>query len=326
MPYYEFMYVQDYGIREIKEYQHTCLTIGFVEPLFITYLLDTNTLPDAIQEPVELLLLSTTNPAHSICEFISFYTYYTSQLLTRKIVINTLITTKMPYLWQLITLFFPHDRFIFIEQGITYSFTSLHTRRNHHFLATSNWDTIPFTLNDNVLKFEDLQTISYFLSCDFLFSKIKEIYEANRHRYTLNDSIMIIKTTTDKLTVTPHRAIEYPDNDVLDALNAHSIKMVAVTDFADIYEYICTIYHAKKLIFSYGGPMCINRFFCNPEASIVVLANLHYKHEYEYNNQNKNFWHVRHAMLSPVRSQTFLLDVPNELTVETVELIRKSLV
>lgn len=64
--------------------------------------------------------------------------------------------------------------------------------------------------------------------------------------------------------------------------------------------------------------MCTNRFFCNPNANIIVLGNLHYKYEYDYNNETKNYWHIRHAMLSPVKSQHFLLDFENYLSIENI--------
>ena len=320
---YNFTY--KYSGGEVEEYRAKDLCIGLVKPYFITYTLSPiSTTSKQIMEPIELLLLTTTNPAHSICEFISFYDYFGKEI-TRKIGINTLIIEKMPYLWQIIKLFIPADRILILQQNKLYSFNSLFLRQNAHFVYTNNWSECAFTLVDKVMTFNNLQGIrdTYSVSCAPFFSKIKEIYEAHKHQYQLHDSIMIIKNPKEKLCVTPHRALEYPADDVLAVLEASSIRLIQISDFADIYEYICTLYHAKKLIFSYGGPMCVNRFFCNPEASIVVLANLHYRSEYE---SDQAYSHLRQSMLAPVQSQIFLLDIPNRVTVEHIHLITKLLV
>ena len=69
--------------------------------------------------------------------------------------------------------------------------------------------------------------------------------------------------------------------------------------------------------------MCINRFLYNSNANVIVLCNLHYKHEYNFNkaNENKIYWHIRHAMLSPVKSQHFLLDFENYIDTENIQKI-----
>jgi len=43
--------------------------------------------------------------------------------------------------------------------------------------------------------------------------------------------------------------------------------------------------------------------------------------EYEYNNSNKDYWHIRHSHLCPVKKQTFILNMDKELTKEVIEKI-----
>jgi hypothetical protein len=72
--------------------------------------------------------------------------------------------------------------------------------------------------------------------------------------------------------------------------------------------------------------MCTNRFFCSPNSNIIVLGNLHYRSEYEYENESKKYWHLRHSMLTPVKSQHFLLDFENYFTVENIKKVISLLV
>jgi len=63
-------------IGEISLYHNVAIDIKFILPLFITYNISTYSEVDAIVEPIEMLVLSTTNPAHSLGEFTSFLEYY----------------------------------------------------------------------------------------------------------------------------------------------------------------------------------------------------------------------------------------------------------
>jgi hypothetical protein len=303
-------------VGEVTLHTNISIEIGFAMPLFILYrLLDKYNETSVIEEPVEMLLLSTTNPAHSLGEFTSFLEYYLNSQKQLKVCINSYIVIKMPYLYGLIKQFIPENNLILIESDKIYNFKSITLRRNHHFVYLNRWETFSFIASDNILHFNDLQRAKelYCVNCIRLFDKVKEIYETHRHKYNLSDSIMMIKTSRENLSVSIQRAISYPNQDILNIFAKKGIKFVEVTQFRDIFEYICTIYHAKNIIFSYGGPMCINRFFCNPNANIIVLANTHYKPEYDYNNSAKNYWHVKHAMLAPVKSQHFIIDFDNEL-------------
>jgi hypothetical protein len=91
----------------------------------------------------------------------------------------------------------------------------------------------------------------------------------------------------------------------------NNIQFISMKDFKNIEHYICVLYHAKNIIFSYGGPCCTNRFFCNPESNVIVLCNMHYKPEYGGYPEKNEYHHVRHSHLIPVKKQTFLLDLEN---------------
>jgi hypothetical protein len=321
---YPFNYLHDPKgppIGEVTIFTNVAIDITFTLPLFISYRISrTHSNVSSIVEPIEMLVLSTTNPAHSLGEFTSFLEYYRTKKEQPKVCINSTIVTKMPYLYGLISLFIPEDKRLLIDSDTIYTFTSVTFRRNHHFVYLQEWNTFAFTVSDNIMLFNDLRRAKdlYSVNCSRLFEKAKEIYDTHRHRYELYDSIMMIKTAKEKYSVSPNRALSYPDQNIRTMIADKGIQFVEVSQFRDIYEYICTIYHAKNIVFSYGGPMCINRFFCNPDANIIVLANMHYKHEYEYNNSSKDYWHLRHAMLSPVKRQHFILDFDNTLTKDNV--------
>lgn len=313
-------------IGEVTLYNTISLGTVFSMPLFISYKFfkkyDTKL---AIEEPLEMLVLSTTNPAHSLGEFTSFLEYYLNKKEQLKVCINSYIITKMPYLYGLIKQFIPENKQLIIEGDKVYNFKSIIFRRNHHFVYLNDWNTYSFVTSDNILHFNDLQRAKeqYIVNCNRIFDKTKEIYETHRHKYRLSDSIMMIKTSKEKFSVTIHRAISYPEERILNQFTEKGIKVVEVSQFNDIFEYICTIYHAKNIIFSYGGPMCTNRFFCNSNANIIVLANTHYKKEYTAGNKecDKQYWHIGHAMLAPVKSQHFILDFDNELNDTNIQQI-----
>ena len=201
---------------------------------------------------------------------------------------------------------------------MNYSFNTLITYRCEHFNYTTTWNTIPFTTKNNSLQFNNIQHIKYISDSKFLFTKVKEIYNTYKHLYELYDNVALIKFNTE-ICSSPSRGFS-PLNDAIKSSMNH-IKFISMKDFKTIFHYICVLYHAKNIIFSYGGPCCTNRFFCNPESNIVVLCNKHYRPEYEYNNDNKMYWHVRHSHLIPVKKQTFLLDFENYIDESNIRLI-----
>ena len=289
---------------------------------FIDNQLDNNNEIINILDDTDLLLISTSNSAHSISELLSFIKYYENK--TNNIAISEYFIKDLPFLYQLLQLFIPKERFIILYDNKNYLFTTLITYRCHHFNYTKNWNAIPFTIKNNSLCFENIQSIKFTFHVDStnLFDKIEEIYKNNKHNYTLYDTIALIKFNNEICT-TPSRGCQPLNENVKNVM--HHIQFISMKDFKNIEHYICVLYHAKNIIFSYGGPCCTNRFFCNPESNVIVLCNKHYKHEYDYNNMNKEYWHVRHSHLIPVKKQTFLLDFENHIDESNVTDILKLL-
>lgn len=309
-----------------EENLHTnvVVTTGLVDNnvKFINYYIDNAPVPHSISKDVcviesatTILLISTGNSAHSICEIISFLNYYKNTNCTNVIAISEYVLQLLPLLYDLIKLFIDNNKIIILHNNISYKFTTLTTYRNFHFNYTTNWNTVGFSKNNNILTFENIDYISHTFSLDtlFLFDKVKEIYDTFKDEFELFDNIMLIKTSNDILSSSMYRAMTVPNDNTFDLLQQNNIKFLSIPYFKNIQHYICVLYHAKNAIFSYGGPCCTNRYFCNPNANVVVLAHLHYKHEYEYNNDNQMYWHVRHSHLYPVKRQSFLLDFDNTL-------------
>jgi len=282
---------------------------------FIDKHLDNNYETINIPGDTDLLLISTSNSAHSISELLSFIQYYENK--TNKIAISEYFIKDLPFLYELLQLFIPKDRFIILYDSKNYLFTTLITYRCHHFNYTKNWNTIPFIKKNNSLYFENIQSIksSFLVDSTNLFNKVEEIYNNHKHNYTLYDNIALIKFNNEICT-TPSRGFQILNENVKIKMN--HIKFISMKDFKNIEHYICVLYHAKNVIFSYGGPCCTNRFFCNPESNVIVLCNKPYKYEYEYNNETQLYWHVRHSHLIPVKNQTFLLDFENHIDEDNV--------
>ena len=298
---------------EIKNLHDTYVRIEKYAHLNIYYIdnhLDNNNEIINIPDDTDILLISTLNSAHSISELLSFIQYYGNK--TNKIAISEYFVKDLPFLYELLELFIPKDRFIILYDSKNYLFTTLITYRCHHFNYTKNWNSIPFITKNNSLYFENIQSIksTFLIDSSNLFDKVEEIYNNHKHEYTLYDNIALIKFDNEICT-TPSRGFKILNNDIKVKMN--HIEFISMKDFKNIFHFICVLYHAKNIIFSYGGPCCTNRFFCNPESNVIVLCNKHYKYEYEYNNINKEYWHVRHSHLIPVKTQTFLLDFENHI-------------
>jgi hypothetical protein len=329
MPHYVFNYNGDINLPKSSVeniYNNIYCNVSYIQHINL-YDFDKKNVKNSrniinISEHINIMLISTTNTAHTLSEIIAFLNYYKLNNYTNKICIYENIINKMPFMYQLILLFIPKNQIIILSSSNTYYFSKLITHRNQHFNYTKCWDTVPFIKKDNNLYFENLQYLKTQFFCDsmFLFDKVAEIYELYKNSYELYDNIMIIKTNNEVAT-TPNRGFHCLNNNIYDILKNNNITVLKITDFKNIYHYICVLYHAKNIIFSYGGPACTNRFFCNPDSNIIILANKHYRDEYEYNNNDKSYWHVRHSHLIPVLKQTFLLDFDNYIDTTNIKKI-----
>jgi len=257
-------------------------------------------------------------------EFIDFLQYYKDHENTiKKIGISRIIQKILPLLFDLITLLLPEEKILILEDSTLYKCSHVTTYRLLHFNYVKKWETVAFTTEIHNKKkrlvFESIKNIQFICNPDTIFEKVRSIYSEHKHRYSLHDKIMLIKTTKDPIVTSKHRCMEFPTAEIINRLRLNNIHFVTISDFKSIEEYICVLYHAKTLIFSYGGPACTNRFFCNPSATVIVLAHTHYRAEYEFNNDNSMYWHIRHSHLFPVSKQYFLLDFENSLNDENVQ-------
>jgi len=332
MGYYKFCFSGQKTPDQGEENVHNNVwlksdVVGECGTKFIRYYIDNNIDVDGkinhicnIEEPTTILLISTGNSAHSICEIISFLNYYKNTNCKNKIAISENVLKLLPMLYDLIKLFITSDKIILLNNNINYKFNTLTTYRNFHFNFTKYWESVAFSKNNNILTFNNIEYISGNFSIDtlFLFDKVKEIYDTCKNDFELFDNIMLIKTTNDKLLSTINRAMDVPNKNIINILQQNNIQFLSIPYFKNIKHYICVLYHAKNVIFSYGGPCCTNRYFCNPKANVIVLANLNYKHEYECDNTNQMYWHVRHSHLYPVNKQSFILDFDNNINEQNI--------
>jgi hypothetical protein len=276
---------------------------------------------DIVEEPVLFLMLSTVNSAHSICELISFLKFEADFNPKLKIAVNSIIVEHLPFLYKLLLLFLGVERIIIIYSDRNYFIREAWLRRETHFNYVINWTEVDFIQMNDVLTFNNLSSKLRFVDDpEFLFDKVKIVYEQNRSNFELFDRVMLIKTADDKLTTTPSRAMNLSQALRL-KLESAKIKVVSVDSFKSIEEYICTLYHATTFVTSYGGAACTNRFFLRPSCDVLLLANRKYEWEYHMVSPGGEFWHIRHSHLFPVERQRIILDQPDVLTDQCVDRI-----
>lgn len=303
---------------EEQNYYNNFIKIDLLNDLLNIYYIDeqvpNNNEIIKIEEEIVLFLISTTNSAHSISEIIDFINFY-KKYEHLKVAISEFIPLKLPFLYQLINVFIPENKIKILDKLKIYKINTLITYRNIHFNCLNNWSSISFKKNDNILYFDNLQNIKehFCINTTQFFNKIEEIYNTHKNNYTLYDNIMLVKTNQDKYVFSKNRCMEKIDVNVIKIITDNNVKILSVNDFKNIYEYICVFYHAKNVIVSYGGVACTNRFFCNPNANVILIANLHYNAEYDYDNLNQMYWHLRHSHIYPVKTQSVLLDFENSI-------------
>jgi hypothetical protein len=280
---------------------------------------------EIIDEDICLLLISTTNAGHTISEIISFINYYTKNNYNYKIGIYNNFIKTLPYLYELLLLFFSKEKIIiFYNDKIYHIKNNLYLHRNYHFNYLTKWDSVDFIKTNDDLIFNNIEYTknNFICNTNFLFDKVSYIYENYKDKYNLLDNIMIIKFNNEKC-ITPQRGFDILNNEIIETLNKNNINIININNFLDINHYICQMYHAKNIIFSYGATCCTNRFFINEKSNIIILCNLNYKLEWDFNNDKKNYWHIRHSHLIPVKKQTFLLEFENYIDNENINRILK---
>lgn len=275
-----------------------------------------------ISENVIICLISTINSAHSISELISFIEYYNAKNYDNNILVSEYFIKSLPLLFEFLKLFIPEERFIILHEKYEYYVKTLITFRCIHYIHSLCWNTVDFFQQNKNLYFKNTQYIKnhFQASVEKILYKVEQVYQNDKDEYELYDDIMLIKFNNENCT-TSNRGIIPLSIEIENMFKSKEIKIISIQHFQNINHYLCQLYHAKNIVFSYGGPCCTNRFFCNPNANVIVIANKHYEAEYEYDNVSKMYWHLRSACLIPVKRQVFLLEFENEINCENIDRI-----
>jgi hypothetical protein len=178
----------------------------------------------------------------------------------------------------------------------------------------------------NKTYFSFLEFIKLYLKNDANF---KKFYRKNQIVKETNVKLIITmwnnRITTKYYTQVMNKDFEFFLNksygDEMTGQEKETPLLKYINDFKDIYEYICVFYHAKNIIVSYGGVACTNRFFCNPNANVILIANLHYKSEYDSNNENQMYSHIRLSHIYICKTQSVLLDFENHIDINNIDSI-----
>ncbi|GJD74575.1 hypothetical protein [Methylobacterium goesingense] len=307
--------LQNYSVRTK---QNTHIIDYFFKKLRTPNLQDAN---KKNETAIFLLMISTTNSGHAVSEIISFINFYKGNNLDCQVGVSAVFVDALPYMFQLLQQFLEKDKIMVLEENEEYIFSKIVTRRNTHMNLVSNFNNIPYVRSGNILVFNHLKEMRDMFIDDpsIIINKSEEIFNRNSSFTNNNNIVMLIKTRSEHAMTTPGRAMDVSPN-LIERIKLLGIKICSISDFKNVEEYIATIYSAKTLIVSYGSTACTNRFFCNPNAHVILLANLHYKWEYDYPSDAGEFWHTRHSHLFTAEKQTVIIDHNN--TIEESDLDR----
>lgn len=299
-------------LREVNDISDTLLSLGSVEH-FLTYHFRPSS-PDhdraaaeTIDDPLMVVAISTSNAGHAMSEIMSFVNFARDLPSGFKFGISQAFVDKLPLIAQFFQRLYDADRVVVLRANQTYRLQQAWIRRENHFNASCNWMDLDYTSNDNVLSFANLhERIKFDDDPALVHSLVRRIYDQCRDRYPLHDRIMLLKTADSRNLTTPGRALIL-DESYRTAIQNSGFHLVSVERFESVEEYICTLYHARQIVFSYGSTTCTNRFFVSPTCDVIVIANQAYQFEYDYPVSTGAHWHVRHSHLLPVRRQRVVI-------------------
>jgi hypothetical protein len=251
------------------------------------------------------------NPGHFLSEVISFTEFFVKQELTLRVAIPSTLARTAPFILSILKELNTGIRILLIEDNIPYRFQRLIVRRNQWFNYLKSWETVDYQEHSGKLIFGDLRSTiaDYINDPSNVHLLSRRMYEDNKHRIRQHDKYFVVKTAMDRSALTPSRGLCI-SSEARSIAEKHGYQFLFISDFKSIDEYLATLYSARLLIFSYGAIMCTNRFFVNPDASVLLLANMAYKAEY---SMGSKFWHIRHSHLCPVMRQHVLLDFPDNV-------------
>lgn len=306
-------------LREVNDISETLLSLGNVEH-FLTYRFRPSS-PDhdkaaaeTISDPLMVVAISTSNAGHAMSEIMSFVNFARDLPSGFKFGISQAFVDRLPLIAQFFQRLYDADRVVVLRADQTYRLQQAWIRRENHFNASCNWMGLECVVNENVLNFANLhRRIKFDDDPAVVHALVRRVYDECRDRYQLYDRIMLLKTADSRNLTTPGRALIL-DESYRASFQGAGFHIVSVERFESIEEYICTLYHAHQIVFSYGSTTCANRFFVNPMCDVIVLANRAYQFEYEYPVPTGEHWHVRHSHLLPVRRQRVVIGHNNEFS------------
>jgi hypothetical protein len=59
-------------------------------------------------------------------------------------------------------------------------------------------------------------------------------------------------------------------------------KFVIIGEMENIEHILCTVFHARSIIFSWGTLNWCNRIWVHPDAQVLLLSPKYYEHEYTW--------------------------------------------
>ena len=311
-------------LREINDISGMSLKVDVVEH-FLTYHFHPSPAEahhgqvESIDCPLMVLALSTSNAGHAMSEIISFINFVRQTPAEIKIGVSEAFMIKLPLIFEFVQRLYESDRIIVLRRNTVYHLRRAWIRRENHFNASCNWMDLDYESDDNVLCFRHLDEHIKFDDDPYIVQEqAHRIYEQCRDRYTLHDRVMLLKTVDSRNLTTPGRALLL-DNVYKAKIAESGFHLASIEQFSCIEEYICTLYHARQLVLSYGSTTCTNRFFVKPACDVIVIANQAYQFEYEYPVSTGAHWHVRHSHLLPVRRQRVIIGHNNVFTENDVD-------
>lgn len=266
-----------------------------------------------------LFCCASPNAGHFLSEIISFAEFYMALGCCIRVAIPVTLRECTPLMFQILREICPGIRLIPLLDKTSYEFERLVTRRNSHFVLLENWHDYQYQAVDRILCFENLypSVERHSEPLDRIMRFTQHAFSDNKHTISCSKKIIVIKRSDDKLSLNPGRGL-FVEDDAIQLAEAHGFQFLSIADFQDSLEYACTMRRASHVVFSYGAITCCNRFFLSPDAAVVILANSSYSKEY---NSGTGYPHIRYSHLCPVRTQRVILDFPNSIDKDNMQLI-----
>lgn len=323
-----FLYPFEYGriperVGELNIFENVQVILNNVQKKSVLYRLRDRPEPASeesamkFQGTILIFCAIGTNAGHLLSEIISFSNFYLDKKLDYRVAISDLFVTNANFMLQLMQKLLPGVRFIVLNNDCLYTFEKLILRRNRWFNFLRDWQNTDYERKKDFLTFSHLDNISGRFADDIapLQALVSETYEDNQHRFDKNEKIILFKTTEDAFATTPERAL-FVSPEARELAKNRGYSFINVGKFSDINEYISTLYHANRIIISYGAIACANRFFVNSRAELVLIGHRHYKSEYDL---GPDLWHLRHSHLFPVARQYVFLDCEDTVSVNDMD-------